>query len=216
MGNLCREHERTKVQSRKFLVLDTETGGLDAKTSSILSIGLVVWNNGGIDDELYIEIAEPDIQASPEALKVNGINLDDLRSRGDGPLAAVNKIEAFLQKNDLRNKVYIAGHNVIGFDIPFVKRLYSLAGADFNKRFSYHMIDTMVMALCLDQVGRLGSGTVSLDKLCGLFKIDIRGTETRHNALQDAKATAKLLSKLLDMIKNSSLKVAEGTEENGN
>ena len=36
---------------KKILFIDTETGGIDPNSTSLLSIGLVAWSNGEILDE---------------------------------------------------------------------------------------------------------------------------------------------------------------------
>lgn len=192
------------MSQRKLLVLDTETGGLDPNESSILSLGAVVWNEGGIDDEILIEIAEPEIMAHPRALAINGIDIERLKATGDTPLMAVQKLKSFLQKNGFFKAAHIAGHNVASFDWGFVNRLFRLAGEPIEKTLHYRMLDTMTLALALDQVGRLGNlRSMGLDGLCAHFAIPIRqgGKDAPHNALEDARATAKLLTRLLDMIK---------------
>jgi DNA polymerase-3 subunit epsilon len=196
------------------VVIDTETGGLDPSQHSILSLALVVWRDGGIDDELLINIREDEVVATDAALRINGI---DLRTHeGDDPMQAVERIKAFLLKNNIFKQAHMAGHNVASFDYGFVKRLYRLAGADIDKTFHYRMLDTMTMALALDQVGRLpGLRGYGLDGLCQRFGIQIRkaGAGVPHNALEDARATAKLMSRLLDMVRNVHLEVPNPTEE---
>jgi DNA polymerase-3 subunit epsilon len=190
------------LTNRKLIVWDTETGGLDPNKQSILTLGVVAWQDGSIADEMLLEIAEPEIIAEERALKINGISVAHLATVGDTPLAAVMKIKNFLLKNGFFKTVYVAGHNV-PFDVGFIKRLYTLAGEDYDKTFSYRVLDTMTLALALDQVGRLpGLRSTGLDGLCSRFGINIRGSAARHNALEDARATAKLLTKLLDMVRD--------------
>jgi len=178
---------------RKIVVLDTETGGLDPNTHSILSLGAVVWHDGGIDDTFYTLIAEPEIHADPAALKVNGLNLDTVRSEGADPLSAVLALNNFLLKNDLRGLVTVGGHNV-SFDVGFVRRLFNLAGRKYP--FSHRSLCTQTAALLLEQAGRIDPPGTSLDVLCKLFGIQVRagGELGKHNALEDAKATALLLT----------------------
>lgn len=199
---------------RTWVVIDTETGGLDPNEHSILSLGAVVWRDGGIDDEILINIREDEVVATDAALRINGI---DLRAHeGDDPMQAVERIKAFLLKNNIFKQAHMAGHNVASFDYGFMKRLYRLGGADINKTFHYRMLDTMTMALALDQVGRLpGLRGYGLDGLCQRFGIQIRkaGPGVPHNALEDARATAKLMSRLLDMVRNPHLEVPNQPEE---
>lgn len=192
------------MSQRKLLIIDTETGGLDPQEHSILTLGAVVWNDGGIDDEILLEIAEPEIIATAGALKVNGIDLDRLRETGDTPLMAVQKLKVFLQKNGFFKAAHLGGHNVAAFDWGFVRRLFRLAGEPIEKTLHYRMLDTMTLALALEQAGRLPTmRSMGLDALCTHFGILIRagGKDAPHNALEDARATAKLLTRMLDMIR---------------
>lgn len=192
------------MSQRKLLIIDTETGGLDPQEYSILTLGAVVWNNGGIDDEILLEIAEPEIKACKEALDVNGIDPVLHGQMGLDPLTCVNHLKGFLVKNDMlgrRRKVHVAGHNFVSFDLGFVKRLYRMAGEDYEKLFSYRLLDTQTLALALEQAGRLpGIHGTSLNDLCAHFSVPLNRSSV-HNALEDARATAKLLTRMLDMIR---------------
>lgn len=192
----------------KLVIIDTETGGLDPNEQSILTLGAVVWNHGHIEAEIHIPIAENPIVAVPQALRVNGINL--ATHTGDDPMAAVTKLRNFLQTSWITKPVGLAGHNVASFDVGFVKRLFRLAGMEFSKTFHYRMLDTMTLAYALDLAGRLpGLRSRGLDALCQRFGIVIRAAGAPHNALEDARATAKLLTRLLDMIRDPNLKAPE-------
>lgn len=192
------------MSQRKLLIVDTETGGLDPQEHSILTLGAVVWHEGAIDDEILLEIAEPEIKATPGALAVNGIDIDCLRETGETPLIVVQKLKVFLQKNGFFKAAHIGGHNVASFDWGFIKRLFRLAGEPIEKTLHYRMLDTMTLAIALEQAGRLPTiKNMGLDSLCTHFGIVIRpgGKDAPHNALEDARATAKLLTRMLDMIR---------------
>ena len=184
--------------------MDTETGGLDPAVESILTLGMVVLQDEEIVDGTLIKIVEPVINAHPRALAVNGINLDTHITTGVGPVAAVGQVKEFLTRNGFTGSVNPAGHNV-PFDVGFVKRLYSIAGVKYSRDFSYRALDTISLAAGLTLAGRLyGQRELSLDALCRRFGIQIR-TGVTHEALEDARATAKLLVKLLALIRNPSL-----------
>ncbi len=184
----------------KVVFIDTETGGLDARTNSILSLGAVVLHNGAIADTLYCLIREPEINAEPTALAINKLDLNVVREEGLTPAEAVNKLVNFLQRNDIRKSAQFAAHNA-PFDLAFVKRLFELAGKDFNKVFSYRPLCTQTAALLLDLSGRISlpGGSASLDNLVKFFKVDLDRSEG-HNALNDAVAGARVLVKELELI----------------
>lgn len=186
----------------KLVVVDTETGGLDPEKESILTLAAVIWHEGGIEDSIEIRIAEPEIVANQGALRVNGIDLDELRREGVSPLTAVNTLENFLQKHDLRRNVMLAGHN-LAFDVGFLKRLYRLAQRDYSKRFTHRGVCTQSAAVFLNLCGILDVRGFSGDVLFRHFGItpeERAGNGGKHTALGDATATAHLLTRLTRLI----------------
>lgn len=147
-------------------------------------------------------------------MNVHGIDLAALSREGDSPITAVNRITDFLLRNNFYRIVSLAGHNV-PFDVGFLKRLYRLAGENYEKKFSHRVLDTQTLALALDAVHRLnGLRSTGLTALCQRFGIFLRDS-AKHDASEDAIATGKLLTKLLDMIKDPTIKAPElppGTE----
>lgn len=192
---------------RKLLVIDTETGGFDPNVHAICSLAAVVVNQGSVEDSFYVLIKDPTGEIDMErtenkrpAFEVNGLNEDVLEEEGYTPLAAVSMLEAMLQRHDMRDRVMLAGH-FVSFDIGFLKRLYRLAGANYENRFSHRALCTQTGALLLEQAGRidLPGGSASLDNLARYFSVPL-DRERGHNALNDAHATACVLQKMLEKI----------------
>jgi DNA polymerase III epsilon subunit family exonuclease len=187
----------------KFVVVDVETGGLDPEKHSILSIGAVILENGVIIDEHEVLLKEVGLlSTTPEALKVNGLTEAVILRDGMDIRDAMTYFTRFLTNNNIFSRATLAGHNV-GFDIGFLKRWYRLTGRerDFGKQFSYRSVDTIAAAHLLQIADRLPSTlSLSLNSLCEHFGITIR-SETRHNALEDSRATAKLFVALSDMLR---------------
>jgi DNA polymerase III epsilon subunit-like protein len=183
----------------RLLVIDTETGGLDPQRHSLLSVGLVLWESGtlGAEDEFYVR--EPEIHCDPEAMAVNGLDVHFLESVGLVPQDAVERLENFLDRNFpvSRQPVLVAGHNV-AFDVAFVRRLYRLAGRP-GPRFSHRLLDTAGILRFLAIAGRLPDGVIDSSSAFKHFGIDF-GSEKRHSALADARATAKLLTRLIGLV----------------
>jgi len=190
-------------QKRKLLIIDVETGGLDASKQSILSLAAVVWHAGAIEDHYYTLIAEPEIIAEEGALKVNKLTIEQVQDEGVTPTAAFNALQSMLLKHDMRSDVRLVGHNV-AFDVTFLKRLLRLAGKtdkEYGRLFSYRSLCTQAGALLLEQAGRLDlpGGSASLDSLVKLWGVKLDRTDG-HNALADAYATVQVLNKELTMI----------------
>lgn len=187
----------------KLLVIDTETGGLDPKLFSILSLGAVVWGDGEILDSFEVFIAEPEIKAETEALAVNRINIDWLKANGVAPNEAVSRFHLFLDKNfgagAERAKINVAGHNV-SFDVGFVKRLYSFTNYKYDEVFSHRVLDTAGIVRFLIIAGKLPLEGADSTAVFEYFTIKVE-TGKRHTALGDALATATLLTRLVDVVK---------------
>lgn len=187
----------------KILFIDTETGGLDPNVQSILSIGLAVWNDGAVEATRNIWIAEQEIVADPAALKVNGIDIDWLRTEGKGVNNAAMEIENFLLENNLsKSPVMLGGHNV-QFDVGFLKRLYRLAGRDFSKTFSYRSVCTQVLAIACTAAGLTKFTAFSGDKVFTHFHCAPERVNGKHEALGDAIASAKAFTGMTNLMKKA-------------
>jgi len=186
-----------------MIVLDTETGGLNADVQSILSVGCVVLNdNLSIIDEFENYIKEDNIVAEPRALAINKIDLEWLKVNGKPPAEVLTNLEEFLSKYySKKEKITMVGHNV-GFDVGFMKRLYKQGGAEggYESRFSHRTMDTAGIIRFLMLAKRLDIPAANSTDAFKHFGIEISETE-RHTALADARATAKLLKHLVNMVK---------------
>lgn len=185
---------------QRLLVVDTETGGLDPLEYSILSVGAVVWERRRVVAEIEVFVHENPILCDEEALQVNRVDLDWLEEHGKNPASTVSLLESFLAeyfgKPDNDHKVCLVGHNV-QFDIGFLKRLYRLGGGDFSKRFSHRSVDTASVLQFLMLTGLMPLEQPSSTEAFAFFGID--AGDKRHTALGDARATAIMLDKLLDV-----------------
>jgi DNA polymerase-3 subunit epsilon len=185
-----------------FIVMDTETGGFDARANSILSLGAVIVRNRQVlPSNFYILINEGETyNANEGAIKVNGITEAMTREHGVAPATAVRSLKSWMAKSGLNWGVVAIGAN-IGFDVPFVKRLFTLGGQPYDKLFSHRTMDVQSIAAFLEQAGHfdLKGQSASLDNLCKLLNVPI-ARDMVHNALSDATATAQVYLKLLDLL----------------
>jgi DNA polymerase-3 subunit epsilon len=180
--------------------VDTETGGLDSQVHSILSLGLVAWQDGRIVGEDEFKIKEDPIIVTPEALAVNQIDLRD-QSNWWMPLSVVREIDITLPRRDAPNSPLpiIGGHNT-PFDVGFVRRLYRIVGCHYP--FSHRYVDTLPVARFLMDAGIIKAKGAGLTALCAYFGIKNRA---RHGALGDAVATAELYTRLLEVVQGKEL-----------
>ena len=144
--------QETKEWPVKMLFFDTETTGLDPVKNSLFQIALIV----EIDEQIKFRksyYARPlaGTIASPEALKINKVTVEQLR---DMPPAEEtfkkirDDISPFLNGSRF-DKFILSGYNSGPFDIPFFKTwVEKIAGfTEYNKMFWVGGVDVMDFAL---------------------------------------------------------------------
>ena len=185
------------MNMKRLAIIDTETGGLDPNRYSLLTLGVVVWEQQSILDEFEMSVAEPEITTEEEAMAVNQCDVDLIRRNGLSPGNAVASLESFLRKhfNIGAEQISVAGHNV-SFDLAFLRRLYGLANKEF-RLFSHRVLDTASVIQFLSLAGRLPLQEAGSNQAFEYFGIRFN-KGVRHTALGDARATAALLNQLLD------------------
>ena len=196
----------------RLLIIDTETGGLDADTNAILEIAGLVWQQIPDGPSLILgkfryAVNDPDGVVEDEALAINGIDM--ATHKGQNPQIVVGGIRDFIEQVYYENGEYkpeadfgvvLGGHNT-QFDVSFLKRLFLLSGltvkgrdSDYEKMFSHRLLDTcgIVRYLVLSGVLPLkGASSKEAFEYYGVYP------KNAHSALADAEATAKLLDCLI-------------------
>lgn len=183
---------------RKILVIDTETGGLDANKNALISIAAVVVIDGCIADKIEVIVADPEGEYDAGALKVNGFTKEWVQDNGVTPLVAVQTLKNFYMKNNMPKRITLAGHNV-AFDIAFLERLYRMAGESYRDQYYHGGLCTRSAFLLLEQAGRLPYGEQNLDAVCKALSVPLERAK-KHVALDDAVACALALRKMTDLL----------------
>ena len=172
-----REKYNKKISGRTIVVFDIETTGLDPATDQIIELGAVKIENGNIIEK-FSTFVKPTKKLSYEVSDLTGITDDMLE---DAP-----PIELVIKDfYDFTRGCVLSGHNVIGFDIKFIRR----EGESIGLVFDNELIDTLNEArMAKLKITRYNLGTVV--KALGLT------LEGAHRAWNDAYATAQVLLKL--------------------
>ncbi len=176
----------TPIEHVRFVVLDTETTGLDPRRDRLITIGAV----SVLADEIILSDSFEEmlkIAYNNASVTVHGITRNEARDGLEEPEA----IELFLDY--LRDGV-IVGHH-IGHDIATLNAAY-------ERHFGFHLknrfLDTMDLTLHLQRDGAFadkgGIDGFSLDALCDFFDVPPRD---RHTAGGDAFITALVFLRLL-------------------
>lgn len=170
----------------RFVVLDCETTGLDARKDRLISIGAVAVRSGDIVLEDSFE-ALLKIDYNLSAVTVHGITRDE--SRG-----GLDEGEALRDFIDYLGDGVIVGHHIL----HDVTSLNVALERNFELTLENRWLDTMDLALHLEQAGAFGAEKAfegfSLDALCSFFEVT---PHDRHTATGDALLTAVVFLKLL-------------------
>ena len=170
----------------RFVVLDTETTGIDPRRDRIITIGAVAVCGGEIllDDAFEALLKIPYNNSS---VTIHGITRDEASGGMEEPEA----LSLFLDY--LRDGV-IVGHH-IGHDI---QALNCACKRHFNVELRNRSLDTMDLTLHLNDDGAFAdrpmAGGYSLDALCEMFGV---APHDRHTAGGDAFLTAQIFLRLL-------------------
>ncbi|MFA5506446.1 MAG: 3'-5' exonuclease [Vulcanimicrobiota bacterium] len=189
-----------------ILVLDTETGGLNPKEHSLLTIAGIAWTPDRRPAPLFsFYVREHQIRVTEEAMNVNRVSLATVEEEGLSPKEAVEAIRYALDHHygPSREKVMLCGHN-IEFDKQFVRRLYREAGEDFQADFSNKTLDTVAIFQFFMAAGLVPPGKATGDRMFASMGIPVPDAH-RHTALGDAWATALSLSRMAQSVKRGQL-----------
>jgi DNA polymerase III subunit epsilon len=176
----------TPIENVRFVVLDSETTGLNPQKDRIVTIGAIAVLNHEILLEDSFE-ALLKVEHNSSAVTVHGVTRQESRAGLD----EADALEKFLKY--LGDGV-IVGHH-IGHDVETFN-------AGYQRHFGFRMpnasLDTMSLTLLLERDGAFaGRSTIqdfSLDALCVLFNII---PHDRHTAPGDAFMTALVFQRLL-------------------
>jgi len=166
-----------KIEEQTIVVFDIETTGFDNKTDQITELGAVKIEKGNIIEK-FSTLVKPTIRIPTHITEITGID-DDMVAHAP-PIEYV--IKDFY---DFTRGCVLCGHNLIDFDIHFIRREGDALGLKFNNE----LIDTMNEA-------RIAKLRVSNLKLATIVKALGLYNEGAHRAWNDAYVTAQVLLKL--------------------
>ncbi len=178
-----------------FVVLDTETTGLQPQKDHILSFGAVKVSGYKIRVDSVLEMYLDAPRNNRESVKVHEL-ISSQKPQTKQEFA--EKFLAFIGTDIL------VGHH-IGFDLEMLEKSLKPYGL---KRLLNHALDTGDLAMRLEKGVHYDlqfgvPGEFSLDNLCRRYHIPL---DDRHTAAGDAFLTAQLLLKLLKMAEKRGIK----------
>ena len=178
--------DETSLNAVRFVVLDSETTGLDPRKDRLITIGAVAVVDGEILlDDVFDALLQ--VQYNSASVTVHGVTREE-------SLAGVEEPEALERFLDYLKDGVIVGHH-IGHDVATLNAGYERHG---GSALANRSLDTMDLTLHLERDGAFqGRDTIndfSLDGLCGMFGVV---PHDRHTAAGDAFITAQVFLRLL-------------------
>lgn len=184
----------------RYLFLDTETGGLDAKNNSLLSLSLLLTDDQGQEIshlDLYMRPDDGVYRVSPDALRINKIDLTDqseVLSYKQGRVLVTSFLGSFNEGAEL----IPVGWN-LPFDLDFIYEQFMSKQTWQKLLNSYKMIDLAAVWLYLKAMGKVNSHRNRLtDVHQTLFGKELAGAHTSSN---DTEATKEVFYALKDYLK---------------
>jgi DNA polymerase-3 subunit epsilon len=177
-----RTHAATDAQAGRWVVVDTETSGLDPRRDRLLAIGGVAVDGGAIVvDDSFEAVLRGEASGDAANIAVHGLGRD-AQAAGTPAMVA---IEAF--------RDWAADAPCVGFHADFdrevLRTAFAGAGVAGDDR---PWLDLAPLATALLPDARRRADA-SLDEWLAAFDIECG---FRHNAASDALATAELLLRL--------------------
>lgn len=207
---------------RPQLWMDSENGGLDPNVHSPLQFAFLAVKEGVVVDELEMQLRIPPLVVTPEALKINKVDL-----LIDGAIVtreAAKKLyywwmnknfftesingKPVVQKPSKETMPNFCGHNT-AYDRRF---LWALLESDYDMAY-YHRIDTMVLGEVMREMGLYpGIENLKLGTLCAWHGDQVTDDSIHgfHNAVFDVRKTYWLYGEMKKLLAKGYMEKAEG------
>lgn len=167
-----------------YIVLDLETSGLDYKIDKIVEIGAVKTNSKGEILDTFSSVIKQDIKLNREIVNLTGISEEDL-AKGRNEKEVLEELIDFIGDNK------IVGYN-FSFDIKFLNICLKQNGLQVIRNQCYDLMEYVKKENLFMKNYKLQTA---------LNKYGIGHTQ-KHRALDDARITAILSSKVNEFLKN--------------
>ena len=174
----------------KYVIIDTETTGLDSLKHELLSIGAIVYIDDRITETLELKILPERLEnADPKALEINGYSKYKWKDALQGSKAFWEVWLPFILRH--RNGIFVA-HNM-QFDRKFIMQFsMKYYNEDLDKiDIPAGYIDTRDLAR--STLAPLGCKSMSLDNICEFLGWERRAS---HTALSDCEDCLRLIQNL--------------------
>lgn len=181
-----------------FISIDIEASGPVPGLYDMISFGAVrVGHRDGhyfvTEDEIYLEIKPYYGGVDPEAMKVNRLDLEEIKANGVTLAEAAQQIRTWTKKGATRSDPPAFVGYCATFDWAFVNDMFWRTGV--KNPFGYKALDIRALAMGVLALPWLDLKQSTILPRLGLEPLD---PALAHNALVDARHQAKMLCSLLE------------------
>lgn len=182
------------------VVIDVETGGLNAETDALLEIAAVTINCDDAGIFYPVQTLQHNIQPfvnsnlNPESMAINKIDPDHPFRFAVSEATALNDIFVKLQKIQKQagcNRCVLVGHNA-WFDLAFLNAAIARSKIKSNPFHAFTSFDTATL-------GAMTYGHTVLAEALKRANIPFNNDD-HHSAIYDAQQTAELFCKIINQL----------------
>ena len=189
-----------ELRDRNFILVDTETTGIDEKKHQILEVGILVIKDLKVVGEFEVKIKHNEYTITSKAMQANKINILEHEKDAFFENEATEKILKFLNKykSETDEGYIVIGQNV-QFDIKFLEAMFlrTFKIKEYRQVVSYRTLDIMQLAIIKNIESKIRIKKQDLDSI--LKELEIEIPEKRHRALIDCYLEFEALVALLDV-----------------
>jgi len=180
----------------KYLVIDTETGGLSSEKNPILQVAAQIYYDDKLISEFNEKMKPEEWQTlDPIALEVNGNTVEDIKRFPEHKEVFkrfTQWMDNHIDKYNREDKYYQVGYNIHSFDAPFLRAWFHLNDHKYYGSYFYNPpVDVMLVAMfaCIGQ--RQNIHNFKLVTVCKSLGIKVEDAKL-HDAMYDTEITAEL------------------------
>jgi len=190
-------------QDYPVCAIDVETTGLDPSKHALIQIAIVPLDRDfyPLDVEPFYHIIAPEgnFEVTKEAMKVNGLDMEEIMLKGLSPAKAIVLLDEWIKKLQVKRLIPLGQQ--YSFDEGFIKTW--LGDDKYGKIFARGYRDTKTVALFLNDLATVKGQKKPFERvnnkvLTSVLKVS---NEKAHDALSDARATAEVYRKMIEMVK---------------
>ena len=191
----------------KFIVIDTETTGLNPFRNQIISLGASVYDDNTQKEPKPISkfceniIMDSRFEIEPTALKINRLRIsEDSPTLNEERVVIRNFVNYVLEQGKID---FLMGFNV-QFDLRFLEQAFRRSRINFNNFLPYKVVDPFVLCHTLIDTGHLPNlKYTTLKAFCSHFRIEVAPEES-HTVLGDIHNTYLVYQEMKNLL-NSKL-----------